>query len=89
MSSEVRSLKTDLDLLRAELETERKSHQKEEKALRAWVVEVEKQRDTVAQELEKQKDAAIREASKNSEAMKSLEAMKKECKGILGSLCFF
>ena len=89
MSSEVSSLKTNLDLLRAELETERKSHQKEEKALRARVVEVEKQRDTVAQELEKQKDAAIREASKNSEAMKSLEAVKKECKGILGSFCFF
>ena len=53
MSSEVSSLKTDLDLLWAELETERKSHQKVEKALRARVVEVEKQRDTVAQELEK------------------------------------
>ena len=89
MSSEVSSLKTDLDLLRAELETERKSHQKEEKALYARVVEVEKQRDTVAQELEKQKDAAIREASKNSEAMKRLEAVKKECKGISGSLYFF
>ena len=89
MSSEVSSLKTDLDLLWAELETERKSHQKEEKALRAQVVEVEKQRDTIAQELEKQKDAAIWEASKNSEAMKSLEAVKKECKGILGSFVSF
>ena len=64
-------------------------HQKEEKALHARVVEAEKQRDTAAQELEKQKDAAIREASKNSEAMKSLEAVKKESKGIPGSLCFF
>jgi len=65
LSSEVSSLKTDLDLLWAKLETERKSNQKEEMTLHARVVEVEKQRDTVAQELEKQKDAAIREASKN------------------------
>ncbi|XP_066316642.1 uncharacterized protein [Miscanthus floridulus] len=82
LSSKVSSLKTDLNLLQAELETERKSHQKEEKALRARVVEVEKQRDTAAQELEKQKDAAIWEASKNSEAMKSLEAVKKEYKAL-------
>ena len=89
MSSEVSSLKTDLDLLRAKLETKRKSHQKEEKALSARVVEAEKQRDTAAQELVKQKDAAIREASKNSEAMKSLEAVKKECKDIPGSFVSF
>ena len=37
----------------------------------------------------KQRDAAIQEASKNSEAMKNLEAVKKECNGILGSFCFF
>ena len=40
-------------------------HQKEEKALRARVVETEKQ-----------KDAAV-------------ESMKNECKGIVGSTCFF
>ena len=45
MSSEVSALKTELDLCRAEMETERQTHQKEEKALRAWVVEVEERRD--------------------------------------------
>ena len=45
MSSEVSALKAELDLCRAEMETERQMHQKEEKALRAWVVEAEKQRD--------------------------------------------
>ena len=53
------TLKAELDLCWAELETERQMHQKEEKALRARVVEVEKQRDAAAQE-----------ASKNVEAMK-------------------
>ena len=48
LSSEVSTLKAQLDLCRAELETERQMHQKEEKALRAWVVEVEKQRDATA-----------------------------------------
>ena len=42
LSSEVSTLKAELDLYWAELETERQMHQKEEKALRAWVVEVEK-----------------------------------------------
>ena len=41
LSSEVDALKADLDLLRAELETERQMHQKEEKTLRARVVETE------------------------------------------------
>ena len=41
MSSEVSTLKVELDLYRAELETERQMHQKEEKALRARVVEAE------------------------------------------------
>ena len=41
------------------METERQTHQKEEKALRARVAEVEKQRDAAAQE-----------ALKNVEAMK-------------------
>ena len=42
-------MKADLDLLRAELETERQMHQKEEKTLRAWVVETEKQRDAAVE----------------------------------------
>jgi len=48
LSSEVSTLKTELELCRAELETERQTHQKEEKALHSWVVEVEKQRDAAA-----------------------------------------
>ena len=71
LSSEVSSLKAELDLCRAELETERQTHQKEEKALRARVVEAEKQRDSAAQE-----------------ALKNVEAMKKECTGIVSSLLF-
>ena len=59
------------------MEAERQTHQKEEKALRARVVETEKQRD-----------AALQEARKNSAAVKDLEAMKKECNGIAGSFCF-
>jgi len=50
LSSEVSTLKAELDLCQAELETEPQMHQKEEKALRARVVEVEKQRDAAAQE---------------------------------------
>ena len=49
LSSEVDALKADLDLLRAELETESQMHQKEEKILRAQVVETEKQRDAVVE----------------------------------------
>ena len=60
------------------MEAERQTHQKEEKALRARVVEAEKQRD-----------AALQEVQKNSEAVKNLEAMKKECNGIKGSFYFF
>ena len=74
MSSELSTLKTDLGLCQAELEAKHQTHQKEEKALRAQVVEAERQRD-----------AAIQEALKNSKAMKNLEAMKKECNGIAGS----
>ena len=59
------------------MEAEHQTHQKEEQALRVQVVEAEKQRD-----------AAIQEALKNSEAMKNLEATKKECNGIAGSFCF-
>ena len=77
LSSELSALKIDLGLCQAELEAERQTHQKEEKALRARVVEAERQRD-----------AAIQGALKNSEAMKNLEAAKKECNGIAGSFCF-
>ena len=49
LSSEVDALEADLDLLWAELETERQVHQKEEKTLRARVVETEKQRDAAVE----------------------------------------
>ena len=39
------TLKAELDLYWAKLETERQTHQKEEKALRARVVEAEERRD--------------------------------------------
>ena len=71
------ALKADLDLLQAKMEAKRQTHQEEEKSLHARVVETEKQRD-----------AAFHEAQKNSEAVKNLEAMKKECNGIAGSFCF-
>jgi hypothetical protein len=77
LSSELSALKLELDLYQAEMEAEHQTHQKEEQALHARVVETEKQRD-----------AAIQEALKNSEAMKSLEAAKKECNGIAGSFGF-
>jgi len=51
LSSEVNALKADLDLLWAELETERQMHQKEEKTLRAQVVETEKQRDATVESM--------------------------------------
>ena len=57
MSSEVSALKTELDLCRAEMETERQMHQREEQALRARVVEAEKQRDAAAQEVLKNVEA--------------------------------
>ena len=71
MSSEVSALKTELDLCRAEMETERQTNQKEEKALHAQVVEAEERRDVAVQE-----------------ALKNVEAMKKECNGIAGSFSF-
>ena len=43
------ALKAELDLCRVEMETERQTHQKEEKALRAQVVEAEKQRDVAVE----------------------------------------
>ena len=59
MSSEVSALKIELDLCRAEMETERQMHQREEQALCARVVEAEECRD-----------AAVQEALKNVEVMK-------------------
>ena len=59
LSSEVSTLKAELDIYRAKLETERQTHQNEEKALRARVVEAKQQRD-----------AAALEASKDVEVMK-------------------
>ena len=44
------ALKADLDLLRAELETECQMHQKEEKTLRARVVETETAVESVKNE---------------------------------------
>ena len=61
LSLEVDALKADLDLLRAELETERQMYQKEEKTLRARVVDTET----------------------------AVESAKNECKGVVGSACFF
>ena len=49
MSSEVSTLKAELDLCRAELETKRQTYQNEEKALHARVVEVERQRDVAVE----------------------------------------
>ena len=60
MSSKVSALKTELDLYRAKMETERQTHQREEKSLRAQVVEAEKRGD-----------AAVQEALKSVEAMKN------------------
>ena len=51
LSFEVSTLKAELDLCRAELETERQTHQKEEKSLRARVVEVEKQKDAAVESM--------------------------------------
>ena len=45
LSSEVGALKIELDLCWAEMEVEHQTHQKEEQALRAQVVEAEKRRD--------------------------------------------
>ena len=50
LSSEVSTQKADLDLLWAELEAERRTHQDEEKSLHARAVEIEKQRDATLQE---------------------------------------
>jgi hypothetical protein len=65
LTSKISALKTDLDLCRAEIETERQTHQREEKALHAQVIEAEERRNVTVQE-----------------ALKKVEAMKKECDGI-------
>ena len=51
LSSEVSVLKAELDLYRAEMETEHQTHQKEETALRARVVEAEKQKDAAVESI--------------------------------------
>jgi uncharacterized membrane protein YcgQ (UPF0703/DUF1980 family) len=50
LASKISVLKMDLDLYRAEMEIERQTHQREEKALRAQVIEVEEQRNVAVQE---------------------------------------
>ena len=45
LSSKVSALRIELDLYQAEMETERQTHQREEQALHARVVEAEKERD--------------------------------------------
>jgi predicted nucleic acid-binding Zn-ribbon protein len=47
LSSEISALKTKLDPCRAEIEAERQTHQREERALRAQVIEAEERRDVV------------------------------------------
>jgi len=54
-SSKISVLKTKLDLCRAEMETERQTHQREEKALRARVIEEEEeQRDAAVEAMKKE-----------------------------------
>jgi hypothetical protein len=45
LTSKISVLKIDLDLCWAEMEIERQTHQREEKALRAQVIEAEEQRN--------------------------------------------
>ena len=59
LSSEVSALKAELDLCRAEMETERQTHQKEEKALRARVVEVEKQKDAAVESMKNECNGTV------------------------------
>jgi hypothetical protein len=47
LSSKISALKTEIDLYRAEMEVERQTHQREEKALHAQVIEAEERRDAV------------------------------------------
>ena len=51
MSSKVSALRAELDLCRAEMEAKRQTHQKEEKALRARVVEAEKHKDAMVESM--------------------------------------
>ncbi|XP_066323880.1 uncharacterized protein [Miscanthus floridulus] len=75
LSSEVDALKADLDLLRAELETERQVHQKEEKTLRARVVETEKQRDAAVESAKNECKALRVEKQKLSESIDEMKAL--------------
>ncbi|XP_066336305.1 WEB family protein At5g55860-like isoform X2 [Miscanthus floridulus] len=75
LSSEVDALKADLDLLRAELETERQVHQKEEKTLRARVVETEKQRDAAVESAKNECKALRVEKQKLSEGIEEMKAL--------------
>jgi hypothetical protein len=45
LTSEISVVKMDLDLCRAKMESERQTHQREEKALCAQMIEVEEQRN--------------------------------------------
>jgi hypothetical protein len=71
LTSEISALKMDLDLHRSEMEIERQTHQREEKALCAQVTEAEEQRKATVKD-----------------ALKKVEAMKKECDGIPSSFVF-
>jgi hypothetical protein len=61
-----------LDLCRAKMEVEHQTHQREEKALHAQVIEAEERRKVAVHE-----------------ALKKVEAMKKECDGIPSSFILF
>jgi hypothetical protein len=50
LSSKISVLKTELDLCRAEMETERQTHQRKERALHVQVIEAKEHRDATVQE---------------------------------------
>jgi hypothetical protein len=61
LTFEISALKTDLDLYRFEMEVERQTHQREEKTLRAQVIEVEERRKATIQEALEKVEALKRE----------------------------
>jgi undecaprenyl pyrophosphate synthase len=61
LTSEISALKTDLDLYHFEMDIERQTHQWEEKALRAQVIEREEQKKTAVQEALEKVEAMKRE----------------------------
>jgi hypothetical protein len=61
LTSEISVLKIDLDICRAEMEIERQAHQREEKALRAQVIEAEERRNAVVQEILEKVEAMKKE----------------------------